>query len=167
MSSKTYLYWIHLPEYADPTTQGYIGITCDKTERFNCHRNTFKEYFSMGAIITVLNEYDDREAALRIEADYRPLPNIGWNTYSGSTKRLTNSSPPRATTRYFTTKGKNVGSEMKLVNMRIPVQLWEQFQEYCSNELHLPASERMRQLMLEDIQGMHLDTEQLEFDFWG
>ena len=165
MSSTTYLYWVHLPSYTDPLTQGYIGITVDKKERFNCHRKTFKDYFAQGAVITVLNEYDDRDTALRIEADYRPAPNIGWNTHPGSIKRLTNSRPPISTTSYVTSRGNNAGQVHKLVNMRIPASLWEDFQLHCK-EKGTSASERMREMMVEDIDTT-VEERQFEFDFWN
>ena len=154
MSSKTYLYWIHYPSHTDPTTQGYIGITCNKQDRFAFHRRTFKEYFAKGAQITVLREFASRDAALIIEADYRPVANIGWNTYSGAVNRL-NGKPKHSTTH-------NASQGTKLVNMRIDPRLWDDFRRVCK-ENNISASERMRQLMEAEI-GM-TDDRQMEFEF--
>jgi predicted GIY-YIG superfamily endonuclease len=153
MSSKTYLYWIHYPDHTDPTTEGYIGITCNTKERFQVHKRTFKHYFDNGATISILNEFDSRDAAHVVEADYRPVANIGWNTYSGAVNRLNNR--PGVSTTY------NASLGTKLVNIRIEPQLWDNFKDNCKR-LGVSASERMRQLMEQELET---DYSQYEFDF--
>ena len=133
----TYVYWIHYPDHTDPMTEGYIGITCNPEDRFPVHRRTFTEYFENGAVIDILHECQEREEAYKIEADYRPLPNTGWNNYSGSIKRITESKPQKSTTH------KN---GIKLFNLRVPIKLLADFHAQ-SKEMGVSTASRLKDFM--------------------
>ena len=137
------VYWIHYPNHTDPTVEGYIGITNNIERRIQDHKRTFQQYFDAGAIVTVLHEVKKREDAMVIEADYRPLPNIGWNTHPGSLKRL-NSKPAVSTTG---------NSSTKMVNMRIDPDLWYRFKHHCKQEGFKSMSSRIQELMHNDMEG--------------
>ena len=142
------LYWIHLPSHTDPTAEGYVGITVDLERRTMDHRKTFENYFHQGAVVTVLHSGLTREKAMVLEADLRPVANIGWNTHPGSVKRI-NGKPIVSTTGTSTSK---------MVNLRIDPDLWKRFQIHCK-ELGETMASRMRLLMTEDIEGNRLETQ--------
>lgn len=85
-----YVYWIHFLEHTDPYTEGYIGISKNPTKRFSyhCNKNSSDNYFlyeslKKGAIQSIIHECESREEALKLESQYRPAENIGWNIISG------------------------------------------------------------------------------------
>lgn len=86
---KTYcLYWIHYPDQTSPESEGYIGITSDFSKRIQTHsRYTkyahIKNRIDSGAIVTILQENLSKEQAESLEAQYRPVENIGWNLAKG------------------------------------------------------------------------------------
>lgn len=90
------VYWIHLKEHTDITTQGYVGITCQGSRtRFYKHlsdaRNKNYDYMFHKA----LRKYQDSEMiveticisnehyAKELEYNLRPNDFIGWNTATG------------------------------------------------------------------------------------
>ena len=137
------LYWIHLPDHKDPYTEGYIGITQDMPRREKDHKLYFAEYFEQGAMVEVIQSNMSRADAVRIEGVYRPAPNIGWNTQSGSVK----GTAPRTNT----TINPNTG--WRLVNMRLPAELWDEFGRVCEN------SGKSRAEVMRDMMRDHIDNE--------
>jgi hypothetical protein len=96
---KAFLYWIHLQEHTDVTTQGYIGVSMDYKKRFamhmkecesGIHPNThlIHAYNKYGAASMLVNEIfsgDENECYLR-ENKLRNTTNIGWNVAPGGHK---------------------------------------------------------------------------------
>lgn len=88
-----HLYWIHLPEHTDITSQGYIGITTtDVNKRFIAHKSAAKT--SDHVIHRAIRKYKDKlcikilvigtlEYCLLLENRLRPDPHIGWNSAIG------------------------------------------------------------------------------------
>ena len=87
----SYLYWIHYPDHTDISSQGYVGVSLnDKTLSMRewRHRNKTENpilphAFAKGAILEVVEEYNDYESALARESELRPDPQIGWNIAAG------------------------------------------------------------------------------------
>lgn len=90
------VYWIHLPEHTDITTQGYVGITKQGLEkRLWKHLNLSKNPETAKYVLhKALNKYADRyvaEVVCICDKDYakwlelklRPNDFIGWNMRSG------------------------------------------------------------------------------------
>lgn len=86
------LYWIHRKEHNDMFKEGYIGITCDFKERLRNHKKNNKKTILTDAISSIgwenLNKdiiYKDLtlEKVLKLELEYRPNENIGWNLQKG------------------------------------------------------------------------------------
>lgn len=84
------VYWIKSSEHQDPFKEGYIGITSQQIEeRFKEHKHNNKnkhlknrcrkEDVKIVKLVENLNEYD----AKRIETEFRPTENIGWNINKG------------------------------------------------------------------------------------
>lgn len=93
MSKPCHVYWYHLKEHTDPTTQGYIGVTVDLTVRDNNHRlhklrrsshlrNAINKYGTANVVRDVL--YTTSIAnAYAIEESLRPASYTGWNIAKG------------------------------------------------------------------------------------
>ena len=96
MTSKTScnVYWVHLPEHTDISTEGYIGITIKTVaKRFAQHKVGAKRgdaYTFSNAIVkhgkslvctTLLQGSVDY--CRYIENKLRPAPNVGWNINIG------------------------------------------------------------------------------------
>lgn len=91
------VYWIHLPEMNDPTTQGYVGVTNNMTRRIkthishlrnNNHINThLQRAFNIDSnfVFTVLYEGNDLDCYLK-ESELRPETNVGWNLCEGGSR---------------------------------------------------------------------------------
>jgi hypothetical protein len=94
------VYWIHLPEHKDISSEGYVGVTSYSLEfRFDRHlNNTMNErkvcyrleeslrvYGRHGVIVQKTLE-GSAEYCLAVEAKLRPSPNIGWNLCMGGRK---------------------------------------------------------------------------------
>jgi len=94
-----FVYWIHLPEHTDITSEGYIGFTSRTVaERYRDHRysskvterKTYKLYnainkYGDALIVTTLLE-GSSEYCLMIENKLRPQADIGWNIRIGGEK---------------------------------------------------------------------------------
>lgn len=91
------VYWLHLKEYTDVTSQGYIGVTSRSSNlRFNEHCNKFKNAYSYynplhlafanygleNIIKTDLYNFD-LEQCYELECILRPFDYIGWNSVQG------------------------------------------------------------------------------------
>ncbi|NDV51993.1 NUMOD3 domain-containing DNA-binding protein [Salipiger sp. PrR003] len=86
------LYWARLPSHIDPYAAGYIGITSvGLKERKKAHfkskkrhhfKNALNKYKSK-VIWELLHEGLSQAEALRLEGEYRPRNNIGWNSIQG------------------------------------------------------------------------------------
>jgi predicted GIY-YIG superfamily endonuclease len=84
------LYWIKYPNYTNPNTEGYIGITSQSIEkRFTDHKSNRKNKLLANRCkkenvdIVCLHENLTKEEAKLLEEQYRPLENIGWNINKG------------------------------------------------------------------------------------
>jgi hypothetical protein len=93
------VYWIHLPEHTDFTSQGYIGFTSKKvSHRFRQHKNdAYREKCKHFPIYRAIRKYGElivvdtlvegsNEYCLMIEQKLRPTVKIGWNTQRGGEK---------------------------------------------------------------------------------
>lgn len=84
------IYWIKYSEYDDPKTQGYVGLTSQEIyQRFNDHKNNTKNHLLKNRCrkenveIVCLHDNLDKQSARKIEEEYRPYENIGWNINKG------------------------------------------------------------------------------------
>jgi len=89
------VYWIHTPNQANITTQGYVGITKnDVKARFTAHKGAIRNNRKNNQIYkTLANEQhlifevvliaDNRDYCHYIERLLRPNANIGWNVAPG------------------------------------------------------------------------------------
>jgi hypothetical protein len=84
------IYWIKYPEHTDPKNEGYIGLTSqDINERFKEHKYNRKNKLLANRCnkenvkIICLIDGLTREDAIKIEEQYRPEKNIGWNINKG------------------------------------------------------------------------------------
>lgn len=88
-----YVYWIHLPEHTDMTTEGYVGITTKSVEtRFKHHIQNAKREYRLpihkalvdndNCVVTTLL-IGSVEYCRLIERELRPQPYTGWNTSIG------------------------------------------------------------------------------------
>ena len=71
------LYWLFKPDYQDPYTEGYVGITKHLNQRIIEHRRTFSDFE-----VKVLAEGTFKEV-LNLENQYRKEPFVGWNKAIG------------------------------------------------------------------------------------
>ena len=92
-----YVYWIHLPEHTDISTQGYVGATkANVKDRWMSHRTWAKQPLVQGneRLYEALNSNNDLvfevvhisynyEECLALETQYRPERYIGWNKAKG------------------------------------------------------------------------------------
>jgi predicted GIY-YIG superfamily endonuclease len=84
------VYWIKSSEHQDPFKEGYIGITSKQVEeRFKEHKHNNKNKHLKNLcrkedveIIKLVENLDENEAK-KIETEYRPDENIGWNINKG------------------------------------------------------------------------------------
>lgn len=100
---KTKLYWIRYDTHSDPFTEGYIGITANVEKRLNYHTKGYgndnprlRSAIAKGATLEILEEFNNREDALKSEEHYRNSENIGWNIIKGGTQ------PPSVKGKKFT-----------------------------------------------------------------
>jgi len=84
------VYWIKCPEHNDPQSEGYIGITSQTIEkRFDNHKHNTKNHHLRNRCrqdkvdIVCLHEGLNQQDARKIEEQYRPKENIGWNMNKG------------------------------------------------------------------------------------
>ena len=86
------IYWIHLPIHNDIYSQGYVGITSNFNRRMQAHIDNKKEYHFKNAINKygwdnlvkeIIQENLTLKEVLKLEKDYRPKHNIGWNSQIG------------------------------------------------------------------------------------
>jgi hypothetical protein len=92
-----YVYWIHLPEHIDITTEGYVGATKSNVkDRWVAHNSWAKQPLVQGnerlhealnsdneLIYEVVYTSYNYEECLELEAQYRPDRYIGWNKARG------------------------------------------------------------------------------------
>ena len=92
-----YVYWIHLPEHIDITTEGYVGATkLNVKDRWSGHNSWAKQPLIQGnerlhealnsdneLIYEVVFTSYNYEECLELEAQYRPDRYIGWNKARG------------------------------------------------------------------------------------
>lgn len=88
-----YLYWLHHTyNHYDFRVEGYIGVTNNPKERLLGHKakclnvnkhlfNAFQKYGN-DVVMTILWEGSEDEC-YKMEAQYRPLKDIGWNILVG------------------------------------------------------------------------------------
>lgn len=85
------VYWIHHAyHHYDFLKEGYIGVSVNPKKRFNAHRKytqnphlqrALKKY-GKDAVLTILWQGPEEEC-YKLETQYRPQPNIGWNIAPG------------------------------------------------------------------------------------
>lgn len=91
-----FVYWIHLPEHTDITTEGYVGITSKTVEeRFSRHlKDSKRPSKNHITLYKAINKYNDSivvttilessiEYARFIENNLRPNARTGWNIVPG------------------------------------------------------------------------------------
>lgn len=87
------VYWIHLPNHTDITSQGYVGITSrseraelrlyeHRIQRTNQHLSNAFDLYGNTIIQTILVK-GSKEYCLEIEKKLRPNNHIGWNIAPG------------------------------------------------------------------------------------
>lgn len=90
-----YVYWLHLPEHSDISTQGYVGVSNNPKRRLSEHtlasKKGNKENPYLGRIIskyeiiqTIVFQGAEKECYHQEEI-LRPNKNIGWNINKGGT----------------------------------------------------------------------------------
>lgn len=89
-----FIYWIHLPEHIDISTDGYIGVSKNFNQRMFAHKScakTGKEQSLYRAIrkygwdnlIKEIILISDNDYCLAVEKKLRPADRIGWNIALG------------------------------------------------------------------------------------
>ena len=127
MTKRYEVYWIHLPEHTDVTTQGYVGLTSQGTERrFWGHKNSSKNpSFSHKIISKAFIKYGDKvvvdtlvvcdkEYAKYLENALRPSDFIGWNMNAGGytpAERAPEQRKAAAEKRKKTMEGRDIGGD--------------------------------------------------------
>lgn len=86
------VYWIKLPEHNNVYVEGYVGITNNFITRMVSHKSNKKKNYLRNAISKYnwetllkekLHENITLEQALKLELQYRPTENLGWNHQMG------------------------------------------------------------------------------------
>lgn len=89
------VYWIHLAEHTDPSTDGYIGVTKNTERRFSTHKWNAQRCNKVCKVLEkAINKYKDKliysilmitnkTHAYFTEKSLRPSPKIGWNISIG------------------------------------------------------------------------------------
>ncbi len=84
------LYWIKYPHFTDPNNEGYIGITSQEVyKRFCDHKCNTKNKLLANRCrkehveIICLHENLTKDEAKKLEEQYRPIENVGWNINKG------------------------------------------------------------------------------------
>ena len=91
------VYWIHLPEHTDITTQGYVGVSTNAIKRIqnhfqlleqNQHNNIHlsRAYIKYDKLIKDILLEAEESYCYEIENRLRPNYNIGWNIAPGGDK---------------------------------------------------------------------------------
>lgn len=91
---KAYLYWIRKPEHTDITTQGYVGVTQDVTERWRAHSTRYeckklanaRDKYGWDNLKKSVVCIADEDYLYDLENKLRPTKNIGWNINTGGQK---------------------------------------------------------------------------------
>jgi predicted GIY-YIG superfamily endonuclease len=89
-----FVYWIHLPEQTDVTTQGYVGITHDFEQRMFAHKSCAKtgkkqtlykaiRKYGWDNLIKEIILIGDEQYCLEIEKKLRPVEHMAWNIAMG------------------------------------------------------------------------------------
>ena len=102
MTKRCWVYWIHLEEHTDITTEGYVGITTlGVEERFKRHLSAARASSGRNQrIVHCIRKYADRvkvrtllegtlEYCQMVENKLRPAENIGWNLSIGGAATAT------------------------------------------------------------------------------
>lgn len=90
MTDESYLYWCHLPEHVDVTSEGYVGVSKFPDIRLRFHKSikasrTLKQMFIEhgNRVKHTLLCKGSRKYCMDLETTLRPIRNIGWNVSSG------------------------------------------------------------------------------------
>lgn len=123
------LYWIHLPEHKDITSEGYVGITKNLEARIINHRqknssclhlyHAIDKYGWDSLVVKTVYKDDNEQFIALLENILRPDKKIGWNIAPGGFK------PPswQGKTHKTATKNKignahrNKGYDIKCTNL--------------------------------------------------
>lgn len=92
------VYWVHLPDHTDITTQGYIGVSNNPKRRMSEHKNSSilrndknplfcrMLYKHLDTIVQTIIFVGTEEACYSFEQELRPIKNVGWNANKGGSK---------------------------------------------------------------------------------
>lgn len=76
---KTWLvYWLHDKRHRSPKMSGYIGVTCNFSDRMRIHKKRFGDQVCIDVIFK-----GTENQCYKMEAELRPKPAIGWNVAAG------------------------------------------------------------------------------------
>lgn len=159
------LYWIHLPEHTDITTQGYIGVTkYGVSKRFRQHKSKALNN-NKGVLYSAIRKHldntqvtllvvGDKEYIYQLEKQLRPSHRIGWNTSEGGKfNKTTPVKQPRVDYSYKHSSEQYLRFITAMSNKRLPTKprigFWLEgrfsqdvakhmlklYSNYCNNEL--------------------------------
>jgi len=86
------VYWIHSVEHTNYFQEGYVGITCDFSNRMSRHKRDNRNPILRNAINkhkwdnlqkTILLKKCTKKEAINLEINLRPTREIGWNIEKG------------------------------------------------------------------------------------
>jgi hypothetical protein len=99
-TEKCYVYWLHLPEHTDISSQGYIGVSIDPKQRLWEHKNDArKETHHNKYLERIINKHELIQSIIftgnikecyTYEEELRPTKNIGWNLNRGGDRPPSN-----------------------------------------------------------------------------
>ena len=124
-TEKCYVYWLHLPEHTDITSQGYIGVSINPKQRLWEHKNDARKGTHHNKYLErIINKQEliqsivftgDAKECYTYEEELRPTKNIGWNLNKGG------DCPPSNKGKKFTDEHKANITKGKLGKKRPPV----------------------------------------------
>jgi len=124
-TEKCYVYWLHLPEHTDITSQGYVGVSIDPTQRLWEHKNAAKKGTHHNKYLArIINKHEliqsiivtgNTKECYAYEEELRPTKNIGWNLNRGG------DCPPSNQGKKFSAKHCANITKSKLGKKRAPI----------------------------------------------
>ena len=146
---KHYVYWIHLPEHNDVTTEGYVGVTKNPRRRFKEHKrlktnphlkNVFLKYDNLQLTILYSN---DEDWCYQQECILRPKECIGWNINKGGNKPPSNKGKQPS----LETRVKRRESMLKYIQENGSPLLGRKHSKETIEKMQKPKSEKTKQKM--------------------
>jgi hypothetical protein len=99
-TEKCYVYWLHLPEHTDITSQGYIGVSINPKQRLWEHKNDARKGTHHNKYLErIINKQEliqsivftgDAKECYTYEEELCPTKNIGWNLNKGGDRPPSN-----------------------------------------------------------------------------